>query len=74
AAFEPPFRELFLTPHGLRFGAVADLYGLEYHFVENHLALPQVLAGMDWGKPTLIEVKSDAERFERWRGAVDGRR
>lgn len=67
AAFEPPFRELFLTPHGLRFGPVAELYGLEYHFVENQLALPQVLRRLDWEKPTLIEVKSDAEGFERWR-------
>ncbi len=67
AHFEPPFRELFVTPHGLRFAPVAELYGLAYHLVENVQELPKVLSGLDWEQPSLIEVRSDAQAFENWR-------
>lgn len=67
AHFEPPFRELFVTPHGLRFEPVAALYGLEYHFVEELRDLPKVLGDLDWGGASLIEVRSDAQAFESWR-------
>jgi 2-succinyl-5-enolpyruvyl-6-hydroxy-3-cyclohexene-1-carboxylate synthase len=67
ADFEPPFRELFVTPHGLRFAPAAELYGLQYHFVPDARELAQVLERLDWEAPTLIEVQSDAQAFERWR-------
>ncbi len=67
AKFEPPFRELFVTPHGLRFAPVAELYGLRYHFVSDVREVAQVLERLDWDQPNLIEVQSDAQAFERWR-------
>lgn len=30
AAFDPPFTDLFLTPHGLNFSPAAEMYGLAY--------------------------------------------
>ncbi len=60
AKFDPPFTELFLTPHGLDFAPVAQLYGLDYTKAktphEFDLAFVQALAS---DRATLIEVPSD---------------
>jgi 2-succinyl-5-enolpyruvyl-6-hydroxy-3-cyclohexene-1-carboxylate synthase len=38
AQFDPPFRDLFLTPHGLDFAPAAQLYGLDYQQVTDRAA------------------------------------
>ncbi len=62
---EPPFTDLFLTPHGLEFEHVARLYGLDYTRVDNRQAFREVFTQ---SKPTphIIEVvtngRSDQEK------------
>ncbi|MDX2079037.1 MAG: thiamine pyrophosphate-dependent enzyme, partial [bacterium] len=61
AQFDPEFTDYFLTPHGLQFAPVAQLYGLDY-------ANPQTLGDFDavftesimGKKSTLIEVKTNS--------------
>ena len=60
ARHDPPFTDLFLTPHGLTFGHAAALYGLEYAAVRD-LAELGVALGND-RQPSaagLIEVITD---------------
>lgn len=57
---EPPFTELFVTPHGLEFGPVAELYGLAYTRVESRPAFREALrAALAADEPALIEVCTD---------------
>ena len=60
ARHDPPFTDLFLTPHGLTFGHAAALYGLEYAAVRDLAELGAAL-GND-RQPSaagLIEVITD---------------
>jgi 2-succinyl-5-enolpyruvyl-6-hydroxy-3-cyclohexene-1-carboxylate synthase len=62
AGHEPPFIDLFLTPHGLTFEHTAAMYGLQYCPVECMDAFDTVLNEVfanDTG-PYLIEIKSDS--------------
>ena len=61
AGHEPPFRALFLTPHGLRFDHAAAMYGLHYAAVTTASELEAVLAA-PWvgGGARLIEVITDS--------------
>lgn len=64
AGIDPPFTELFLTPHGLRFEHAAKLHGLRYACAENREVLQQVLsaqwcAGND-APAQLIEIITDS--------------
>ncbi|MFW6070538.1 MAG: 2-succinyl-5-enolpyruvyl-6-hydroxy-3-cyclohexene-1-carboxylic-acid synthase, partial [bacterium] len=61
ARFDPPFTDLFLTPHGLDFGAAADLYGLDYVRVSERAALLAALSEESRG-PRVVEVVTDGER------------
>lgn len=62
--FDPPFTELFATPHGLDFSHAARLYDLPYRCVETgeefRSAFPA--AGREPGGARILEVKSDRER------------
>lgn len=64
AGIDPPFTDLFLTPHGLRFEHAAKLHGLRYACVENREQLHAVLAKQwlaDNDAPAqLIEVITDS--------------
>jgi 2-succinyl-5-enolpyruvyl-6-hydroxy-3-cyclohexene-1-carboxylate synthase len=55
---EPPFTELFLTPHGLTFEHAARLYGLDYARVENRQAFREVFIQSN-PMPRIIEVMTD---------------
>lgn len=60
ARIEPPFTDLFVTPHGLEFGPAAELYGLAYTRVGSRPAFRQALrAALAAGEPALIEVRTD---------------
>ncbi len=60
ARVEPPFTELFVTPHGLTFGPAAELYGLAYSRVESRPVFRQTLrAALAASEPALIEVRTD---------------
>jgi 2-succinyl-5-enolpyruvyl-6-hydroxy-3-cyclohexene-1-carboxylate synthase len=63
AKFEPPFTDLFLTPHGLDFAPVAQLYGLEFASVEDRPSFRQAFtASLYDSRSHLIEYKSDARQ------------
>jgi len=72
ARHDPPFTDLFLTPHGLTFGPAAALYGLEYTAVRDAAELEAALAA--GGASTalrLIEVMTDgAADYERHRAVL----
>jgi 2-succinyl-5-enolpyruvyl-6-hydroxy-3-cyclohexene-1-carboxylate synthase len=62
AALDPPFTDLFLTPHGLTFAHAAALYGLRYVQTANtrdlELALHKALEDPDG--PQLIEINTNS--------------
>lgn len=73
AGIDPPFTELFLTPHGLRFEAAAKLHGLRYQRAENREQLQAILREQ-WraendAPAQLIEISTDsrADASERRR-------
>ncbi len=73
AGIDPPFTELFLTPHGLRFEAAAKLHGLRYLRAENREQLQAILR-KQWraendAPAQLIEISTDsrADASERRR-------
>lgn len=63
ARHDPPFTDLFLTPHGLSFSPVASLYGLRYAIVEDHTSLTEQLEAIFQGSttsPTLLEIRTNS--------------
>lgn len=68
--FDPPFRDLFVTPHGLDFAAVADQFGLGYTPVHDRTDLAEGLGDLDAGRRHLIECFVDAERSHATRDRV----
>ena len=64
ADFEPPFTQLFRTPHGLDFTHAANLFGIDYLRAEDRTAFEQALStSLAGGSAHIIEVRTD--------GAVD---
>jgi 2-succinyl-5-enolpyruvyl-6-hydroxy-3-cyclohexene-1-carboxylate synthase len=60
ARHDPPFTDLFLTPHGLTFGHAAALYGLAYSAVHDLAELEAALAGRPpLTAARLIEIITD---------------
>lgn len=60
AKIEPPFRKLFLTPHGLNFEPVARMFGWEYELVDGREPFKQTLAAsLKDNTPRVIEVVTD---------------
>ena len=74
------FEQVYGTPHGLTFGAVADLYGLEYTRVGTWEEFGEaVRGGVGSGGTSIIEVPSSRERNvvlhrEAWSAASDALR
>jgi len=62
AKFEPPFTPLFLTPHGLDFRHVAQLYGIAYSKADDAAAFGDAIAHhMNGDQATIIEVRTDGD-------------
>lgn len=69
AKFDPPFTDLFVTPHGLNFEHAAKMYGLDFFSAADDF--PQTFkASLDSPQSTLIEVKTDAQRDLARRNAL----
>jgi 2-succinyl-5-enolpyruvyl-6-hydroxy-3-cyclohexene-1-carboxylate synthase len=61
AAHEPPFEELFFTPHALAFEHAARFYGLAYQRADDRDALAAHLqAALRQARPAIIEVRTDS--------------
>jgi len=59
--FDPPFTELFVTPHGLTFEHAAALYGLRYVRADERTAFERAFQQSQRENiATLIEVRTDA--------------
>ena len=71
AQFEPPFAELFLTPHGLDFRHAAQFYGVDYVRCNDYVAFcetfKQSVAG---NRATIIEVQTDGAADQQHQRAV----
>jgi 2-succinyl-5-enolpyruvyl-6-hydroxy-3-cyclohexene-1-carboxylate synthase len=77
AQFEPPFTDLFLTPHNLDFEHTARLYDLDFVRVTNRDDFRKALGESMYNPvPTLIEVitngRSDHERRQNLIKMVNG--
>lgn len=71
AKFDPPFTDLFETPHGLTFEHAAALYGLDYVRAENREAFRVAYAASQQSdRTTIIEVPTNAEHDLARRTAV----
>ncbi len=61
AAHEPPFEELFFTPHELAFEHAARFYGLAYARADDRNALAaQLQTALRQARPAIIEVRTDS--------------
>ncbi len=67
AAHEPPFRELFLAPHGLDFEPVARMYGLEFVRIHDGPSLDRALGRALEGPATVLQVVTDGTQDEQRR-------
>jgi len=65
AAFEPPFTELFLTPHQLDFASLVQGHGWHYARAESRTDFLQKLETYIYSEtPTVIEVQTDGAADE----------
>ncbi len=65
--YEPPFTELFTTPHGLDFSHVARLYGLDYAAVNGRYEFRTAFRSSS-PIARIIEVKTNGRLdYKRWR-------
>jgi 2-succinyl-5-enolpyruvyl-6-hydroxy-3-cyclohexene-1-carboxylate synthase len=68
AKYDPPFRNLFVTPHGLTFEHAAKMFDIPYTLANMGGDFRAAFkAAIDSGGPHLIEVPSDAAKFEQQR-------
>jgi 2-succinyl-5-enolpyruvyl-6-hydroxy-3-cyclohexene-1-carboxylate synthase len=69
--FEPTFTDLFITPHGLDYVHVAQLYGLNYNRADDRETFRQAFAqSVGSGKSSIIEVRTDAQHDLARRKAI----
>ncbi len=71
ARHEPPFTDLFLTPHGLTFAPAAEMYGLGYRVATDTDGLTQALSDclQHSTGPNLIEVRTNSyEDYRQMKG------
>jgi 2-succinyl-5-enolpyruvyl-6-hydroxy-3-cyclohexene-1-carboxylate synthase len=68
ANYDPPFRDLFVTPHGLTFEHAAKMFDIPYTLANMGEEFRTAFkAAIESGEPHLIEVPSDAAKFEAQR-------
>ncbi len=71
AAIDPPFTELFLTPHGLDFEPIARMHGLDFRRVDSRAAFREAWADqMAADGPAVLEYRSDSAADEVVRRAL----
>ena len=70
AQHDPPFTDLFLTPHGLTFAPAAEMYGLRYVHVNTSNDFANAFRDAVGNVPTLIEVTTDSTVDENARRQI----
>jgi 2-succinyl-5-enolpyruvyl-6-hydroxy-3-cyclohexene-1-carboxylate synthase len=69
--FEPPFTDLFVTPHGLTFEPVGQLFGVDYVRADTRHSLRRLLdVSIKSGASRIIEVLTDARLHEQVRREI----
>jgi 2-succinyl-5-enolpyruvyl-6-hydroxy-3-cyclohexene-1-carboxylate synthase len=72
AQIEPPFTELFLTPHGLDFEPVCRMFGLEYSLADSRDAFRTAFAAsVQDTTPRVIAVHTDNQQDEAIRREIN---
>lgn len=72
AQFDPPFTELFLTPHGLDFEPAVRMYGLDYQRVDSISSLQTALKqSIKSGRANVIEVRTNSHHDFELRDAIN---
>ena len=68
ARFDPPFTDLFLTPHGLDFEPAVRMFGAGYSRVESREAFRKIFRASSGSDiPIVIEVPTDSSFHEEMR-------
>jgi 2-succinyl-5-enolpyruvyl-6-hydroxy-3-cyclohexene-1-carboxylate synthase len=68
ANFDPPFTDLFVTPHGVDFETAVQAYGLDFIRVNDRVSFQQAIrANLTNPRPTVIEVHTDGANDEQQR-------
>jgi 2-succinyl-5-enolpyruvyl-6-hydroxy-3-cyclohexene-1-carboxylate synthase len=71
ANFEPPFTDLFRTPHGLDFEPAIRMYGLDYARADDRPAFrSNFAAALQSDTATVIEVPTDVNQDQARRRAL----
>jgi 2-succinyl-5-enolpyruvyl-6-hydroxy-3-cyclohexene-1-carboxylate synthase len=71
ADFDPPFTDLFLTPHGLDFEPLVRAFGADFMRATSRGELRRALqAALEAETTHVIEVSSDSAAFERQRREI----
>jgi 2-succinyl-5-enolpyruvyl-6-hydroxy-3-cyclohexene-1-carboxylate synthase len=74
ARFDPPFTDLFLTPHGLDFEPAARMFGANYVRVTTRAVFREALeTSIEATPPSIIEVPTDSVQHERQRREIIAR-
>ena len=69
--FDPPFTDLFVTPHGLNFGFAARLFGIEYSRVSERDEFCCIFSeSVAQASARIIEVTTDAVHHENVRRQI----
>ena len=58
--FEPPFKQWFITPHGLDFSNTAQQYGLTYRRCQPEEIAENILSAMTSPSSHLLEIQTDS--------------
>lgn len=71
AKFDPPFTDLFVTPHGLHFEPIAQMYGLRYEQVSDRASFRRALqTAISVEGSTIIEVPTSSAHDDKRRRAI----
>ncbi len=70
AQHEPPFEEMFLTPHEMDFSHTAKLYGLHYELIDTENAAEKVAEALNSSQSHLLELKTDSAHGEKIRREI----
>jgi 2-succinyl-5-enolpyruvyl-6-hydroxy-3-cyclohexene-1-carboxylate synthase len=70
AEYEPPFEEMFITPHELDFSHTAKLYGLNYELIDAEYAAEKVASAMTSSGSQILELRTDSAHGEKVRREI----
>ncbi len=70
AEHEPPFGEVFITPHEFDFSHIARFYNLKYELIDAKNSAEKVAAAMTSSKSQILELRTDSAHGEKVRREI----